>query len=167
MKLLKPLLLLLAFTSGLRAEVSDTKLALAREAIAALQADKMFDSLGPQLQQMAIQQAGLPESLTAEQRAKAEEFIGKVMELTMNESKVLITQMDIVYADVYSEEELHAIIAFFTSPEGRSMMSKQNAIMARVMPLTQEMQRRLMPQVQALIEEFKATMPPDDESAGE
>jgi len=170
MKLLKPFLLLLALAPALHAEVSETKLALAREVIVAMRADKMFDTLGPQLQQMAIHQAGLPDSLTPEQRAKAEEFIGKIMELTLLEAKAMIGKMEAVYADVYSEEELRAIVAFFTSPAGQSMLDKQPELMNRVMPLAQEMQRSLIPQIQALTEAFKAEITPDDseeESADE
>lgn len=167
MKFLKPLLLLLIITPLLRAEVSETQLALAREAITAVQTDKMFDSIGPQLRQMAVQDAGLSDSLPPEKRAKAEELIGKIMDLSMNETKALVSKMDTIYAEVYSEAELRAIIAFFTSTEGRSMLSKQTEIMARIMPLAQEMQRRLLPQTQALIAAYKAETAPTEASTDE
>ncbi len=68
----------------------------------------------------------------------------------------MIAQLDLIYADVYSEAELKAMAVFFGSPEGRSMMAKQPQIMAKMMPLMQGMQRDLMPKIQQLVEESKA-----------
>lgn len=156
MKALKPILLLLLFIPGLHAEVTETKLALAREAIAAVQADKMFDAMGAQLKQLAIQQVRVPLSATPEERANVQVFLDKVTDLSMNEAKAMMDKLDVVYAEVYTEEELRAMVAFFNSPEGQSMMNKQPEVMARVIPMAQEMQRKILPEIQKLAEELTA-----------
>jgi hypothetical protein len=150
------LLAVLALSPAAFAQVNDAKLALAREAIAAMQADKMFDGMAAQMKQMAAQYSMLPASATPEMRQKAEALQGQIMDLSMNEAKALIGRMDAVYADVYSEAELQAMVAFFKSPEGQSMLAKQPQVMAKLMPIVQEMQQTLMAKIQALVEAEKA-----------
>lgn len=134
------------------------KLALAREVIQAMQVDKMFDGIQAQMKQMALQTAAnsLPAGATPAQRARAEAFQSKIMELSMAAVKNMTAQMDTLYAEVYSEAELAAMKAFFSSPEGQSMIAKQPQVMQRVMPLAQAMQRDLMPKIQRLVEEAQA-----------
>ena len=132
------------------------KQALAREVIAVMHADKMFDGMSAQMRQMAGQLAAVPTDATPEQRQKFETLQGKIMDLSMASAKDLLLMMDVVYADVYSEEELLAMKAFFGSPAGQSMLAKQPQIMAKLMPLVQEMQRDMFPKVKQLIEESKA-----------
>ncbi len=157
-KILTLLLALLAFVLSARAEDNSAKLALAREAISAMQADKMFDSLAAQMKQMVGQTTPMPANLTPAQKELYTTFMGKVMDLSMNEAKGMISKMDVVYADIYTEQELKAMVAFFKSPEGTSMMAKQPQAMARIMPLVQEMQQRLMPEMQKLGEQFQADL---------
>ena len=156
-KLLLPLILLIGAAPGF-AEDNAAKLALAREAISAMQADRMFDNMSGMLKQIATQQAQLPASATPAQRQKFEAYMAKVMDLAMSEAKAMVSKMDVTYADIYSETELKAMIAFFKSPEGESMMAKQPQVMARIMPLMQEMQQSMGPKMQALVEEFKNDM---------
>ncbi len=150
------LIAVLAVSSAAFAQDNAAKLALAREAISAMQADKMFDGLAAQMKQLAAQQTRVPANATPEQRKKFEELQGKIMDLSMNEARTLITKMDAIYASVYSEAELKAMIAFFKSSEGQSMMAKQPQIMAQMMPLIQQMQADIAPKMQKLIEEAKA-----------
>ncbi|MEO7598850.1 MAG: DUF2059 domain-containing protein [Opitutus sp.] len=149
-------LALLAFASGAFAEETPAKLALAREVISALQADKMIDGMMGQLKQMAAQTSNVPTTATPEQRAKAEKLQTEIMELSMNSAKKLIGQMDQLYAEIYSETDLKAMKGFFTSPEGRSMISKQPQLMQRMMPMMQQMQQELQPQIQSLVAASKA-----------
>jgi hypothetical protein len=160
MKTTRLLLALLALSTGSFAQDNAAKLALAREAIAALKADKMIDGMTAQMKQMAAQMSAgsLPAEATPAQRKIVDEFQGRIMDLSMEAAKGMITQMDQVYADVYSEAELKAMIVFFKSPEGQSMMAKQPQVMQRVMPLVQSMQRELMPKMQRLTEDMKAQM---------
>lgn len=133
------------------------RLALAHEAIAAMHADKMFDNMAVQMKQMAAQLTPMPANATPEDRKKAEDLQGKIMDLSMAEAKGLIAKMDGIYAEVYTGAELKAMVAFFTSPEGQSMLAKQPQVMTHLMPMIQEMQRNMMPKVQKLVEEARGS----------
>jgi hypothetical protein len=152
MKITKTLLIALFIPFITHAtEADDAKLTLAREVIASMHADKMFDQLAGQMQQMAAQSMNLSTAnLSPEKKAAATKVMGQVMTLSMESAKELLTQMDTVYANVYSDAELQAMKAFFTSAEGQSMLAKQPQIMAQMMPLVQNMQKELMPKIQAL-----------------
>lgn len=156
---MKNLLLLLALLSlGGRALAEDNtaKLALAREAVSAMQADKIFEGLKGQMAQMASQLATVPPDATAEQKQLAEEFMKTVIDLSLTEAKAMSEQMNEVYAAVYSEAELKAMIAFLKTTEGQAMVAKQPEIMQQLIPKVQAMQQTLMPKLQALAQEFQA-----------
>ncbi|MBI2513946.1 MAG: DUF2059 domain-containing protein [Opitutae bacterium] len=136
--------------------VDAAKLALAREVIAAMQADKMLDRMTAQMKQMAMQMTALPSDTPPAKRAKAEALSNKIMDLSMEAAKGMIAKMDALYAEVYSEAELKAMKAFFASPEGQSMLAKQPQVMQRVMPLAQAMQTELMPKIQQLVQQAQA-----------
>lgn len=167
MKTPRLILVLLAFATGAVAQENPARLALAREVITAMHADKMFDGMAVQMKQMATQSMAVPADATPGQRQKFEQFQGKVMDLSMESAKGLIAQMDHIYADVYSEAELQAMKNFFTSPEGQSMLAKQPQVMAHVMPLVQQMQRDLMPKIKQMAEEMKAALKPDQAKPAE
>src|SRR5688500_4499368 len=139
------LLSLVAFSTGLFAEESPAKLALARDVISALQADKMIDGMLAQMKQMAMQSTTVPADASPEQKAKAEKLQNDIMELTMNAAKKMITQMDQAYAEVYSEGDLKAMKAFFTSTEGQSMISKQPQARRKRQTVLQKMQQEVAP----------------------
>jgi hypothetical protein len=148
-------IVLVAFSTGLFAQQDAAKLTLAREVIALLQADKMIDGMLGQMKQMAAQSTVVPPDATPEQKARAEKVQNDIMELSMSAAKKMITQMDQLYADVYSEDDLKAMKAFFSSPGGKSMISKQPQLMQRMMPMMQQMQQELMPQIQAITQSAK------------
>ncbi len=150
----------LVLASGAVAQENPTTLALAREVISAMKADQMFDAMAAQMKQLAAQQATPPPGATPEQIKQTEMLQGKIMDLSMNAAKGMISQMDHIYAEIYNEAELKAMKAFFSSPAGQSMLAKQPQIMARIMPMAQQMQRDLMPKIKQLIDETKAQMKP-------
>jgi len=155
MKTTHIIVLLLALNTAAFAQNPTPKLQLAREVIAATQADKMFDGMALQIKQMASQMA--PNSgLTPEQQQKNEALQAKITDLTMSFGKEILSKMDQIYADVYSEAELNAMKSFFTSPEGKSMTAKQPAVMAHIMPLVIEFQQSLEPKIKKIIEESAA-----------
>jgi len=156
MKITRLFLLLVAFATGAAAQQDPAKLALAREVIAAMHADRMFDAMASQMKQMYARMVPVSPTATPAQQQKAEELQAKIMDVTMTAAKGLVGKMDQVYAEVYSEAELNAMKTFFASPEGQSMLAKQPQIMARVMPMAQEMQRDLGPKVQKLIDDSRA-----------
>jgi len=152
MKTTKALLVLLALSSSAFAQDPSPKLKLAREVISAMQVDKMLDGMTAQMKQMATQFAPKSDA-TPEQKQKAEVLQEKITDLVISQTREIVSKIDQVYVDVYSDAELNAMKAFFTSPEGKSMTAKQPAVMARMMPLIQDMQRDMQPKMKKLIEE--------------
>jgi len=166
MKKILFLVSLLALGTGAFAEEANAaKLALAREAIAAMQVDKMLDGMAGQIKKMAMQRAQLPATATPAQRERFDVFMGRVTELAMVEVKTMVSKLDSIYAEVYSEAELKAITSFFTTTEGKSMLAKQPQVMTRLMPLMQELQAGMMPKLQKLAQELEAEMKTDAAAA--
>jgi len=157
-KLLFVLTLCALGTGAIAQEPNAARQALAREAIAAMQVDKMLDNMAGQIKQMAMQRAQLPPTATAEQRQQFDTFMGRVTDLAMSEVRTMVSRLDSIYADVYTEAELKAIIGFFTTPEGKSMLAKQPQVMTRLMPLMQEMQQAMLPKLQKLAQDYEAEM---------
>jgi hypothetical protein len=130
---------------------------LAHQVIKAMHADRMFDQMSAQMQQMAAQSINLNSAnLTPQQKALAQKMSSQIMALSMEAAKGLLSKMDVIYAEVYSESELKAMKAFFESREGMSMLQKQPQIMQKLMPYVQTMQRDLGPKIQAIIQDARA-----------
>ncbi len=130
---------------------------LAGKVIKATQFDRIFDQMGVQMQQMAAQSMNLSNpNLTPAQKESATKLMGEVMKLSMDAAKSMLSKIDVIYAEVYSEAELKAMLAFFESSEGKSMLQKQPQIMQRMMPLIQDMQKDLVPKIQKITEKAKA-----------
>ena len=166
MKIIRLLPLLAALATGALAQTpaapatpDPAKLALAREVIAVMKADKMFDSMAAQMKESAAQITTVAPDATPEVKQKAAALQAKIVELSAAAAKDMIAKTDLIYADVYTEAELHAMKTFFSSPEGASMLAKQPQIMQHIMPLVQDMQRTLFPKVQQLVDEAKLPQP--------
>jgi hypothetical protein len=140
-----------------QAAPTPAQLELAREVIKATQFDRMFDQMGAQMQKIAASQLNVSSpNLTAEQKEAQGKIMGQVMTISMEAAKQMLAKVDTIYAEVYSEAELKAMLAFFASPEGQSMLQKQPQIMQHMMPLIQDMQREIGPKIQAIVEKAKA-----------
>ena len=156
MKKLPLLLTILALSSRAIAQENPATLALAREVITVMKADKLFDSMAVQMKQMSAQMATPPAGATPEQIKQAGELQARIMDLSMASAKGLISRMDHLYAEVYNEAELKAMKEFFSTSAGQSMLAKQPQIMGKLVPMMQEMQRDLMPKIKQLVDEAKA-----------
>ena len=156
MKKTSLLLLCLALVSSLCA-AEPGQLELARKVIKATQLDRMFDQMGVQMQQMAAQSMNLSApNQTPAQKEAATKIMNEVLTLSMDSAKAMLEKVDVIYAEVYSEAELKAMLVFFESPEGKSMLQKQPQVMQRMMPLVQGMQKELVPKIQEIVEKAQA-----------
>ncbi len=61
-----------------------------------------------------------------------------------------------IYSRIYTEEEVKAMSDFFESPVGRKMVAKNPEVMQASMELMQTTMMRIMPRLQALIQELEA-----------
>jgi hypothetical protein len=149
------IVLCLALVSSLGA-AEPSQLELASKVIKATQFDRIFDQMGNQMQQMAAQSMNLSSpNLTPAQKEAATKTMGEVMKLSTDAAKNMLEKVDVIYAEVYSEAELKAMLAFFESPEGKSMMQKQPQIIQRMTPLIQGMQKELLPKIQQIAQKAK------------
>ena len=55
-----------------------------------------------------------------------------------------------LYADVFTEDELKGLIAFYETPVGQAFVQKQPELTQRTMALTQEIILKVMPKIQAM-----------------
>jgi len=119
-------------------------------------ARETIDNMLPQIQasqQQMIQQMLAGKELSAEEQRKLDAVVGASMKtiteiLSWDELQPLYRDL---YAQTFDAEEVQAMIDFYTSPVGQSMVRKmpqlmQNAmqaVQARLLPFLQELQRNL------------------------
>ena len=156
----KRILLLAAFPylllSSVKADDASHASNLVRgEVIKASQMDKAFEGAKSMMQQMAVNQAKQMGSGTKEESEKMEAMQKEIFEMSMNESKAMLTKMDKVYADTFSEEELQGMKQFFESKSGKAMIEKQPKLMQKMMPLIVDMQANMKPKLDAIIKKYK------------
>lgn len=66
--------------------------------------------------------------------------------------KQLEEPMIALYGNVFSEDELQDIIAFYQSEAGQKMLKRQPELMQGTMVMMQEQMQRLMPKMKALVD---------------
>jgi len=118
-------------------DVSTEKLALANKFIALIQGEQLGASLG---QMMAMM---MPESttLSAEQATEVREAMA---EATASMLPRMFEVSAPIYADIFTLEELQALVAFYQSDVGRSLMSKSYAAAPRIATAIQGIMPELM-----------------------
>lgn len=129
-----------------KAAPSPRALALTKRYIAALHVD---ETMKPLMQSMMTplmeEQERTNTDLTAEQRKAlretVEELVGGDL---MND---VIDRMTPVYASIFSEDELQALVDFYESPNGQSIVRK----MPSMGPAMAEVMRDIMPEIRAKV----------------
>jgi hypothetical protein len=112
---------------------------------------KSMDGFMDQSMQQALKGKNLP----PEALAKSKEISNKVFasmkeELSPEKMKEMFVS---VYSDVFTEEEVRAIIDFYKTPAGQAFVDKQPLVMQRTMAFMQEKMGVIMPKIQAAAEE--------------
>jgi len=130
---------------------SEEALALARDIMKLSEMPKLMDSIMAPIKQMSG--AMLPADLPAEEKAKIEKMQEKMIEIMKPEMEKFIKNMEPIYAEVFTIDELKAMKAFHESPAGRALIEKQPLLMEKMMPAMMEMQKSLMPKFMTLATE--------------
>ena len=160
-KLFVPALLLLICGSAAAAPSAakpvDEKITLSIELMQIMNFDKTMQSMQGQMRGMMEEQFKSYAACEAAQPV-LEEFSGRLTDrmmgyLTDEELKVDIAA---VYADVFTVEELRGIVAFYHSTLGKKMIERMPELMQRSMQITQGRMKSMMPELQALSEEYGA-----------
>lgn len=119
----------------------EARLALAERAFQAMQADQMADQMMVIMQ--AVPQPEL-EGMTGAERIAFDEVMAEVMQTTMDR---MFDGMTEVYADIYTYEELEALVAFYESPIGRSIIEKAALATPHIIELMNEIMPDMMRQM--------------------
>lgn len=135
------------------------KAALAREVIVAIDAEKMLGEMIPQLEQMnalTVRQVAVQHGFTVDESAQLAKVTPQTTALSKEAIHSLVPEMTKIYVEVYSVEELQSMKAFYTSPEGRSMLAKQPALKQKLSPKIQDAVLAVQPRIQELIDKEAA-----------
>jgi hypothetical protein len=114
------------------------------------QGDQMMKIMEPMMKGM-LAEADVP----AEQRAKVVELQEKIMALvaaSLSKAKPALAK---VYTDIYTEEEIDGILAFYKSPAGKAFLQKMPEVMQRSMPVMMQVMRDLQPEMKTMMEGIK------------
>jgi len=113
----------------------EERLALAERAISAMQGDQMAAMLNDINQAFPAPET---QGLSGEERIAYDEVMA---EASANMMRRLLAGMSGVYADLFTTEELMAMVEFYESPIGQSIMTKSYAATPEIIELT----RALLP----------------------
>lgn len=117
--------------------------------------DEMVDAMHIQIQNM-MNNLHQNLEITESERPLFDEYYQKVG-VVMQEQlswKQFEPMMLNIYNKHFTEEEITAMLEFYRSETGQSILSKMPVVMQESMVTSQAMAQRLMPEVQALTEEF-------------
>lgn len=119
----------------------EDRMAMAERAFQAMQAEQMAT-------QMTALMQGLPqpelEGMSGSARLAFDEVMAEVMQTTMAR---MFDGMTEVYADIYTYEELAALVAFYESPVGQSIMEKAPLATPYIIELMNEIMPDMMRQM--------------------
>jgi hypothetical protein len=156
-RILTLLLALLVFTPLAHADDA-ARAAKAEKLMEVMHVDRMlssvFDSLKTQMPAM-LGAVGSTENMTAQQKAVFEEFQGKLIDLLNEEMHTgVMPHMAEIYARTFTDEELDAMITFYSSPVGQSVLLKLPQITQNSATVMQGLIGDMMPKMKALSEEY-------------
>jgi hypothetical protein len=95
---------------------------------------------------------------TPEQLAISQRFQDKLMDLVAARvsPEKLKPAMAKAYDELYTEDEINGMLAFFESPVGRSYLGKTGQLVQKTMAVTQELMRDMVPEMQRITMEMAA-----------
>jgi hypothetical protein len=130
------------------------------ELFALLHMDQTMDQTMKMIMGQALSNAqqltGGKQQLPPETQAKLEAFQTRLTDLVTNAMswKSLEPDFTKIYMDNYTEDELDAIVTFYKSPAGISMVAKTPVLMQQSMAVSQSRVQQMLPQLQQLLADF-------------
>jgi hypothetical protein len=129
------------------------KTAKIEEMLRLTKTDEMMQQVMSQMKAMNLQQ--LQKNLSPDEKAQAAEMQQKIFDLvnakmSWEKFKPAVVQ---IYGEVYTDEELDGILAFYRSPAGHAMIEKMPQLMSRTMAVVQKLTADLQPDIQKLVKE--------------
>lgn len=157
-KKLLVLLTLMMATSMVNADATKQR-ALAEEMLEVSQASSVLDNMSKQVDAMFAQTVQQM-NLTKDKQAEAEKYqqrLNTIMKEELSWDKLKGQFVD-VYVDVFSEEELEELVAFYKSPLGQKLIVKMPQLMQESMGLAQKQMQSIIPKIKALSQEMQAEL---------
>jgi hypothetical protein len=98
--------------------------------------------------------------LNAKQQQLVAAFPAKIMTLVRKDYGWDTYKPKIVkiYSDVFSQEEIDGLLAFYASPAGQANINKMPQVMQQTIQLTQSMAQTILPKMQVLVEQQSADL---------
>lgn len=115
--------------------------------------DQTMGQIEAMMQQQLATMDLSPEARTAQARVVRESM--EWMEEVMSWDKMQQAYVEI-YVEVFTEEELRELVAFYQTPIGQKMIEKMPALMQKSMEVTMEMIQEQMPELQRRMEQALA-----------
>ena len=147
------ILLVLILSQSSYAEVNTSR-QLAEELLVLTEAkknlEKSFDMI-KQMQMARIKNTNLSGE-DAQNAAYLQEEVMNILEKEMSWDNLKEDYIDI-YAEIFTEEELQGIIAFYKTPIGRKFIERTPEVMQKSFQISQKQMALLMPKIQKLIQE--------------
>lgn len=146
------LALCFAFT-GARAQ-ENSKTAKIEELLQLTNAEAMSQQIYGQMRAMTIKQLDAAGG-SAEAKAAAAETVDKLMAQLQERMSWAKMKPEYVrlYDEVYNDEEITGILAFYKSDAGQAFLKKMPLLMTKSMEVTQRQMSGLMPEIQRIVKE--------------
>lgn len=127
---------------------------LAKEMFDLMDMKKNIESSLTQTQEIPLVM-NIPEGEQKKMAESQKKLLAKIFEkLSASRSWEKMEQEYIkIYAEVYTEDELRAIVAFYKTPEGKSMLKKQSLVTLKTMEVDQKLMIAIAPEIQKITEE--------------
>ena len=141
------------FAGALASAQELTKQAKIERLLTVTKADAMLDQTLNQMKGMMASQ--IPQGGTPEQQARARELQGKILDLVtarMGWDKMRVEFVRI-YDELFSDDEIDGILAFYQSPAGRATLEKMPQLMTKAMAYAQSQMADLLPEIQRITKE--------------
>jgi hypothetical protein len=117
--------------------------------------DQMMDAITTSLRQSLGTIPGA-DQMTVEQKKLTDDFLTKTLKVA-NDSvgwSALEPEYVKLYANIYSEEEIDGILAFYKSPAGQAMLAKTPQLTTGSMQIVQARMVDIQPKIKAMQEDF-------------
>lgn len=118
-----------------------------------------MDNMKDLMQKSAIKQSKM--LLKESEGANSAEFEAlqkEIIEVSLNETKIMVKSLGKIYAETFTEDELQGMKSFYESKSGKAMIEKQPIIMQKMMPLISTMQMNLKPKMDAIIKKHSEAL---------
>lgn len=153
--LLSIVLLSSTFTGRAEEARNDPKFDLAIDILALMDMDQMLVSMHGQMESMIsaqIEQVAECEAMKPAIQAYSRDMTALIT--TQLSAETFMPEIAQIYVDVFTQEELEAVLAFYRSPTGQKMLAKMPELMQRSMAVGQQQMTGLMPEIEAAAGEF-------------